>query len=318
MKTKSVEKVNRVAGEKHGLIDNLYTHRYAYILLIPAIIAVFVFLYLPLFGLVIAFKDYDIMNGLFGSPWVGLENFKIIFQQRSMLKAIGNTLILSFVNIFGTLPFPILLAILLNELWFPKFKKVVQTLSYLPHFLSYVAVVGFAYSLLSLEGPINSALVKAFGETYEAKNYLMYSEYFIPITFLTGLWKTVGWNSVIYLAAIAGIDSTLYEAAVIDGAGKFRQIWHITLPCIKGTVIVLLVMQLGSLFSGNFELVYGLQNVYTIDETEIINTLVYRSGIQNGNYSVATAFGLLQGVITIILILSANFFSKRIAEVSIW
>lgn len=301
-----------------GFIDNIKDYRYAYILLLPALIAVIVFQYFPFFGIILAFKDYNVYDGILGSPWVGLDNFKLIFQQPAMLSAIGNTLVLSVVNIFGNLPFPILLAILFNEIRNMKFKKVVQTISYMPHFLSWASVIGMVYSMLALEGPFNQVLAKIIGESYEAKNFLMNSSYFVPIAFLTNLWKSVGWSSVIYLAAIAGIDPALYEAATMDGANKLKQIWHITLPGISTTILIIFVMNMGSLFSSNFELVYGLQNVYTIDATEVIGTLIYRSGIQNGNYSAATAFGLTQGIITVVLILSANAVSKKITEVSIW
>lgn len=318
MKTKNEAISLKVKKNKHGLCGNLYNYRYAYILLIPAIIAVIMFLYLPMFGLIIAFKDYNIFDGLWGSKWVGLENFRTVLEHKTMMKAVKNTLVLSFINIFGGLPFPIILAVLFNEIWSTKFKKTVQTLSYLPHFLSWVSVVGFCYSLLAIEGPINHLLMKICGEGYVAKNFLMESKYFVPIAFLTALWKEIGWNSVIYLAAITGIDSSLYEAATIDGANKLQQTWHITIAGIKNTIVVLLVMKLGTLFGGNFELVYGLQNVFTIDDTEIIGTMVYRAGIQNGDYSTATAFGLMQGVISVILILASNFLSKKIAEVSLW
>lgn len=301
-----------------GFIDNIKDYRYAYILLLPALIAVIVFQYFPFFGIILAFKDYNVYDGILGSPWVGLDNFKLIFQQPAMLSAIKNTLVLSIVTIIGDLPFPILLAILFNEIRNMKFKKVVQTISYMPHFLSWASVIGMVYSFLALEGPLNQVLGQIIGESYEAKNFLMNSSYFVPIAFLTNLWKTVGWSSVIYLAAIAGIDPALYEAATMDGANKLKQIWHITLPGISTTILIIFVMNMGSLFSSNFELVYGLQNVYTIDATEVIGTLIYRSGIQNGNYSAATAFGLTQGIITVVLILSANAVSKKITEVSIW
>lgn len=301
-----------------GFIDNIKDYRYAYILLLPALIAVIVFQYFPFFGIILAFKDYNVYDGILGSPWVGLDNFKLIFQQPAMLSAIKNTLVLSIVTIIGDLPFPILLAILFNEIRNMKFKKVVQTISYMPHFLSWASVIGMVYSFLALEGPLNQVLGQIIGESYEAKNFLMNSSYFVPIAFLTNLWKTVGWSSVIYLAAIAGIDPALYEAATMDGANKLKQIWHITLPGISTTILIIFVMNMGGLFASNFELVYGLQNVYTIDATEVIGTLIYRSGIQNGNYSAATAFGLTQGIITIVLILSANAVSKKITEVSIW
>lgn len=302
----------------HGFRRNIIEYKYAYILILPALIATIVFQYLPFLGITIAFKDYNIYDGIWRSPWVGFDNFILVFKQKAMLKAIGNTLLLSTVNIFGATPFPIILAILFNEIWNMRFKKLVQTISYMPHFLSWVSVVGICYSFLAIEGMFNTALAGIFGEGYVAKNFLMESKYFIPIAFLTNLWKTVGWSSVIFLAAIAGIDPSLYEAATIDGAGKLRQIWHITLPGIKTTIIIIFVMNMGGLFASNFELVYGLQNVYTIDDTEVINTLIYRTGIQNGNYSAATAFGLTQGLITVTLILIANALSKRIAEVSIW
>jgi len=316
MKTKKKEQELKPISK--GFVRNIKDHSLAYLMILPAMICVFVFMYLPLLGIILAFKDYNIYDGILGSPWVGFDNFVLIFQQPAMLHAIKNTLVLSFVNIFGGFPFPILLAILFNEIWNLKFKKVVQTISYLPHFLSWVSVIGLVYSLFAIEGPVNQIAAMVVGEGYEAKNFLMNSEYFIPIAFWTNIWKSVGWSSVLFLAAITGIDPALYEAATIDGAGKLRQIWHITLPGIRTTLVIVFVMNMGGLLASNFELVYGLQNVYTIDDTEVINTLIYRTGIQNGNYSAATAFGLSQGLITVTLILLANAVSKKIAQVSIW
>lgn len=315
MKAKKVQELKPISK---GFVRNIKDHKYAYLMILPAMIAVFVFMYLPLIGIVLAFNDFNIKDGVFGSPWVGLDNFKLVFNQPAMLHAIKNTLELSIVNMFGGFPFPILLAILFNEIWNLKFKKVVQTISYLPHFLSWVSVVGLVYALLATEGPVNQIMAQIVGEGYEAKNFLMDSKYFVPIAFWTNIWKSTGWSSVLFLAAITGIDPALYEAATIDGAGKLRQIWHITLPGIRTTLIIVFVMNMGSLFASNFELVFGLQNVYTIDDTEVIGTLIYRTGIQNGNYSAATAFGLSQGLITVTLILIANAVSKKIAQVSIW
>ena len=315
MKTKKVQQIKPVSK---GLMRNLRDHKYAYLMILPAMIAVFVFMYLPLLGLIFAFKEYDMYKGIMDSPWVGLANFVLIFNQPAMLKAIWNTLELSIINIIGGFPFPILLAILFNEIWSLKFKKVVQTISYLPHFLSMVSVIGLVYSLFAIEGPVMEIMAQIMGEGYEKKNILMDSKNFVPVAFWTNIWKNTGWNSVLFLAAITGIDPALYEAATIDGAGKFRQIWHITLPGIRTTLIIVFVMNMGGLFASNFELVYGLQNVKTIDDTEVISTLIYRTGIQQGNYSAATAFGLSNGLITVTLILTANAISKKIAEVSIW
>ena len=315
MKAKKVQELKPISK---GFVRNIKDYKYAYLMILPAMIAVFVFMYLPLIGIVLAFNDFNIKDGVFGSPWVGLDNFKLVFNQPAMLHAIKNTLELSLINMFGGFPFPILLAILFNEIWNLKFKKVVQTISYLPHFLSWVSVVGLVYALLATEGPVNHIMGQILGESYEPKNFLMNSDYFVPIAFWTNIWKSTGWSSVLFLAAITGIDPALYEAATIDGAGKLRQIWHITLPGIRTTLIIVFVMNMGSLFASNFELVFGLQNVYTIDDTEVIGTLIYRTGIQNGNYSAATAFGLSQGIITVTLILIANAISKKIAQVSIW
>jgi len=315
MKAKEVQELKPISK---GFIKNISEHKYAYSMILPAIILMFVFKYLPLVGTVLAFNDFNIKDGIFGSPWVGFDNFKLIFSQPAMLNSIKNTLTLSFMNIFLAFPFPITLAILFNEVWNLKFKKVVQTISYLPHFLSWVSVIGLVYALLATEGPVNQALAKIIGPSYEAKNFLMDSKYFFPIAFWSSIWKSTGYNSVLFLAAITGIDPALYEAATIDGAGKLRQIWHITLPGIRTTLVIVFIMSLGSLFNSSFELVYGLQNVFTIDDTEVINTLIYRTGIQNGNYSVATAFGLSQGIVEIILVLTANAICKKIAKISIW
>ena len=205
MKTAKARK-DELKPTSHDFKRNIIEHKYAYLLILPAIIATIVFCYAPLMGIVIAFKDYNIYDGIWHSPWVGFNNFVLVFQQKAMLKAIGNTLLLSLVNIVGGTPFPILLSILFNEIWNMKFKKVVQTVSYMPYFLSWVSVVGICYSYLSIEGMFNTVLIKLLGSSYEAKNFLMEAKYFIPIAFIVNLWKTVGWSSVIYLAAIVFIS----------------------------------------------------------------------------------------------------------------
>ena len=301
-----------------GFIFNLQKHKYDYALILPAMIFVLIFSYLPLTGIVIAFQDFDIMKGVTGSNWVGLANFKTIFTYPNMLGAIRNTLIYGCVILFGAFPFPILLAILFNELRNMKFKKVVQTITYMPYFLSWISVIGLVYSMVSIDGTFNQILAKIVGEGYVAKNPLMDSKYFLPIIFLSHLWKNIGWSSVLFLAAITGIDPTLYEAATVDGCGKLRQVWYITLPCIKTTAIIALVMSLGGLVNTNFEQIYGFQNVYIQEATETINTMIYRQGIQNGKYSLSTAFGLAQGLVTVTLMLISNTISKKLFSASIW
>lgn len=293
-------------------------YKYAYLLILPAILFVFLFSYVPMVGIVIAFKEFDIMKGVWGSPWVGLKQFREIFSKPGMLLAIKNTVIDGVVLVFGTFPFPVILALMFNELRNVKFKKTVQTITYMPHFLSWISVIGLAYVFLAEQGPINQIMAKIIGEGYKAKNILMDSKYFLPILFVSNLWKSVGWSSVIFLAAIVGIDQSLYEASVIDGCGKLKQVWYITIPCIGNTLAVVLLMSLGSLVSVNFEQVYGFQNVFTVEQTEVIGTLIYRQGLQNGKYSLATAFGLAQGMVSLFLIVSANFMSKKLFDISMW
>ncbi len=295
-----------------------HKYRYAYLLILPAVLFVFIFSYLPMLGIVIAFKDYNVFDGILKSPWVGMKHFITIFTYPDMLHAIKNTLVYGAVILFGGFPFPILLALMFNELRNLRFKKTVQTIAYMPQFLSWISVIGLVYAFFATEGTFNQIMAKIVGEGYEAKNILMDSHYFLTVIFLSHLWKSVGWSSVIFIAAIAGIDLTLYEAAQIDGCGKLKQAFYITLPSIKTTIIVVLLMSLGSLVNTNFEQVYGFQNVYIQEDTEVINTLIYRQGIQNGEYSLATAFGLAQGLVSLLLLLCANAISKKLCDTSIW
>lgn len=291
---------------------------YMYCLLIPAFVCVIIFNYIPLTGLIIAFKDYNVLDGFADSPWVGFEHFKQIFQFPGFVKAIKNTFVYSIVCLFGQFPFPILLAICINEVKNKYAKKTIQTISYLPYFLSWMSVIGFAYSIFSVTGSYNDLMVKIFGESYERNNILLESKNFLGVIFFSGLWKSIGWSSILYLAAICGIDQTLYEAAEIDGCSKLKQIWYITLPCISTTAVLVLILGIGGLVTTNFEQVYGFQNVYIQEETEVINTLTYREGIQNGNYSLATAFSATQGIVSLILVLVANSLSRKMANISIW
>jgi len=291
---------------------------YMYVLLIPAIIYVVIFNYLPLAGVAIAFKDYDVLIGFGDSPWVGLKHFKELFAFQGFAKAVKNTLLYSSVSLFGQFPFPIFLALCINEVRHAGAKKFVQTVSYLPHFLSWMSVIGFAYSIFAINGSFNDLMSALFGESYKRSNLLLDSNNFLAVIFLSGLWKTIGWNSILYLAAICGIDQSYYEAAEIDGCSRLGKIWHITLPCIRTTAVLVLILGVGSLVTTSFEQVYGFQNVYIQNDTEVINTLAYKEGIQNGNYSLATALSVTQGIVSLILVMTANRLSKKLAEVSLW
>lgn len=314
------DKKNTRALNERNLVSKRQNNRNTmmYLILLPSLIMVLIFNYLPLLGLVIAFKDFDAFSGILGSPWVGFQNFVKILTYPDFLKAIKNTLVYSAVNLFLGFPLPIILALLFNEINNRPFKRVVQTISYFPHFLSWAAVCSFVYALFAIEGPVNGMLEAIIGNSYESKNILLDSKNFIAILFGVGQWKGIGWSTIIYLAAITGIDGSLYEAAEIDGCNRFRMVTSITWPCIKGTAVLVLILGLGSLVTSNFEMVYGLQNAFIQQDTEVINTLVYRQGIQGGEYSMSTALGLMQGIVSLIIVFFANRISKVVSGESLW
>jgi putative aldouronate transport system permease protein len=297
-------------------IQNLKNNMLIYILLLPAIVITFIFAYLPMPGILIAFQDYNIFKGISGSPWVGAKHFINIIQLPALSHAVVNTLTLSTLTLAVCFPSAIILALLFNELKVGVFKKVVQTMSYLPYFLSWISVIGIAITFLSIYGSVNDLGVALFGEGYERVMFLSKQELFVPILLILALWKSVGWNSIIFLAAITSIDEQLYEAARMDGATRLQQTRHITLPCIKPTIIILLIFSMGSIFADNFELVYGMQNAYI--KFDVISTIVYSRGIQQANYSMAAAVGFFNGLISLLLVFSANKIAKKVSDVYIW
>lgn len=286
-----------------------------YMFLLPGLILAILFGYIPLPGLYMAFVDYNPFRGIFGSPFVGLENIKSIFMIPEFFKAITNTLLLSGINLFLIFPLPIIFALLLNEVRCKTLKRLTQTFSYLPHFISTIAVVGIATTLYGGSGIVNDLRVALFGEETGRILFLGQQEFFVPNIVILTIWQSVGWNTVIYLSGISGIDPSLYEAAIVDGAGKMRQCWHITLPSLRTTIIMLFVLQVGQMFTSNFDLIYGLQNVFI--DFEVISTVIYKQGITQGNYSVATAFSFVSGTLSVLLILGANYFSKKIDDTSL-
>lgn len=283
--------------------------KYQYVMLIPAFCATLIFAYIPMFGLVMAFQKFDIFKGFLGSEWVGLDNFVKVFTQSKFVTAIWNTLKLNIVNIGINFPAPIIMALLINELELKRFKKVTQTISYLPHFLSWISVVGLLYVLLGKEGVINDLRAAlGFGDPII---FLAEQKYFMWIVVLAVLWKETGWGTVIHLANLSSINPELYEAASVDGATRLQKIWYITLPHMVPTVMILLIFKMGTLFSSNFELMYGLQNPFI--EFDVISTIIYETGIQGGNYSISTAIGLAEGLIALLLVFGFNWISKKVS-----
>ena len=287
-----------------------------YLMLLPAVLLTFVFAYLPMPGIMVAFKDYNIFKGPFGSPWSGLHNIYRVFELPGVVMSIWNTLSLSIYTLLIGFPAPIIFALLLNEMRSMWYKKVVQTISYLPYFLSWISVIGIAMNFYSLYGPINDLLAAINGPNTERTLFLANPSFFVPNILALTVWKGLGWDSIIYLAAITSIDPQLYEAAVIDGAGKLKQAWHITMPGLLPTTMILLILRMGGLFGSNFELVYGLQNPFI--NYEVISTIVYKMGIQQADYSLATAVGFLQGIVALVLTLMANKASKMASGTAIW
>lgn len=306
-------------GQKKSKLLRLKVELPFYLLILPAAIVVLLFNYLPMTGLLLAFKDWNAKLGVFGSPWTdmsGFGNFVRLFQTADMTKAIWNTFYFNVVSMLFNFTAPIILALLFTEIKNKYFKKVTQTISYLPHFLSIAAVTGIVNMLLSEYGLINSMMYKWFG-IEEGQNILSNPNAFLPVYVLTEMWQSIGWGSIIYLAAICGINNDLCEAAEIDGAGRFKQVIFITIPGILPTICILLIMKMGTLFGSSFEMVYGLQNP-TAWKEEVIATIVYKNGIGRGEYSMSTALSLLQGVVALVLTFGANFISKKLSNISMW
>lgn len=289
-----------------------------YLFLLPALAVVIIFKYIPMTGLLLAFKDWNARLGIFGSPWTdygGFGNFVRLFQTPAFVDAIWNTLYFNLVTLLFEFPAPIILALMFNEIGNKLFKKTAQTISFLPHFLSVAAVTGIVNTLLSPYGLINSLLSKLGFEN--GQQLLSKPSAFLPVYVITNVWKSVGWGTLVYLAALCSLSADVYEAAAIDGAGRFKQTLYITLPGIFPTVGMLLILKMGTLFASSFEMVYGLQNP-TAWTKDVISTAVYKFGIGQGEYSISTALSLMEGAIALILTFGANWVSKKVSDVAMW
>ncbi len=313
---KSSKNIQIMQTAKKKRLNSYKKNALIYVLMLPAIILTFVFQYLPMPGILVAFKDFNMLKGILDSPWVGFKHIISIFEMPMLYNSIFNTLKLSVLGLIVSFPAPIILALLLNEVKNTVFKRTVQTVSYLPHFLSWISVVGIAYAMFAPYGPVNDFRVWLSGEGTQRLMFLSRQQLFMPFLLSIGVWKSVGWGTIVFLAAITSIDPQLFEAAVIDGAGKIKQLIHVTLPGLKPTIVIILIFRLGGLFKDNFELVYGLQNPFI--DFDVISTVVFRSGIQQGMYSMAAAVGFVEGLVAFALIFSANKISKKVSEIGIW
>lgn len=289
--------------------------KYCYLMFLPVFIYFVIFYYVPMYGIIISFQDYSPFTGFFGSPWVGLKHFKSFFDGFYFWQIMWNTLYLNILNIVFTFPFPIIFALLLNEVKNIRFKKTVQTVSYLPHFISVVVIVGIVSDFFAMDGVINKMIVALGGEAY---SYMSDASYFRGIYVGSGLWQELGWNAIIYIAALSGINAELYEAATIDGAGRLRRLWHITIPGIAPTIIITLLLSMSAMLTVGFDKIFLMQNSLNTQVSEVISTYVYKRGIESGSFSFATAVGLFNNIINVILIAAVNKASKKINDVSLW
>ncbi|MEC0128407.1 ABC transporter permease [Paenibacillus pabuli] len=280
-----------------------------FLMLVPGILYYVIFRYFPMGGLVIAFKDYNFRDGILSSPWVGLKYFKILFQSDATLQIIWNTLELSILNLIFGFPAPIIIAIALNEVRKRWLKRWIQTIIYLPHFLSWVIVAGLVLTLFSIDGGTVNKLLEQWG--MEPVPFLYRIESWVAIFIGSGMWKEMGFGAIIYLAALSSIDPSLYESTALDGAGKLRQIWHITLPGLRPTIILLLILGMGRLMEVGFDQVYNLQNPTVLEKAEVISTYVYKVGLQKAQFSLTTAMGLFESIVGLVLLLSANALARK-------
>ncbi|MBR4058284.1 MAG: sugar ABC transporter permease [Lachnospiraceae bacterium] len=290
----------------------------AYLLVLPVVLYYVIFAYKPMYGLIIAFKDFKPGLGIWGSPWAdnfGFEHFIDYIQSFYFGRTVKNTLTISITSLIFGFPAPIIFALLLNEIKAEKFKRVVQTITYMPHFISTVIVCSMVVMFVSEKGIITS-VVSMFTE--EKGSLLNHSEYFVPIYVISGIWQNLGWNSIIYLAALSGVDPSLYEAAKMDGAGRFRQTVHVTIPGIMGTIVIMLLLNIGGLLNVGYEKIILLYNESIYETADVISTYVYRKGLENFQYSFSTAVNLFNSAISFILVMAFNKISKKVTEISLW
>ena len=287
-----------------------------FLMLVPGIVYFIIFCYVPLYGVTIAFKDYKLLDGIMKSPWAGLKYFKMAFASNDFWNSFSNTMIISLLKLAFSFPAPILLALLLNEVKNMAFKKVVQTISYMPHFLSWVVLSGVIISFLSPStGPVN-LLLRALG--HDPIFFVADNNWFRPVLVISSIWKEIGWSTIVYLAALNSVDMELYEAAKIDGAGKIKQTLHITLPSIMPAITVMFIFAVGAIVNDDFDQIFNIYNPAVYKTGEVISTYIYKIGMEGMQYSLATAIGLFKNVIALVLLVGTNYLCKAFDEYALW
>lgn len=290
--------------------------RVLYLMLLPGMLLLLIFHYIPMWGVLIAFKDYRVLKGILASDWVGLKHFRAFFGGRMFSSVVLNTLILNCYSLIFAFPLPLVFALMLNEVRVDWFKKGVQTITYMPHFISTVVIVGMMKELLSpTNGIVNQFLMRM---GHEPIYFFGKAGYFRSLYIISGAWAGTGWGSIVYLAAITAVDVSLYEAATIDGASRLQKIWHVTLPCIRSTFMVMLILRLGQMLGSDSEKVLLMQTSGNRSVSELLSTYIYNRGVLNSEYSYSTAVGLFNSAVSFLLILVANTLSRRLTEESLW
>jgi putative aldouronate transport system permease protein len=300
-------------GRWQAIVRDLRRNKHIYLMLSPVLLYYLLFHYGPMYGAVIAFEDFNPVRGVFGSKWVGLQNFQDFFSSVYFSRLIFNTIAINILDIAFGFPAPIILAILINELQWNPFKRIVQTVTYLPHFISVVVVVGMLFDFFARDGLVNQLIA-----TSDPVAFMQSPEWFRQLFVGSGIWQHVGWGSIVYLAAIATIDPQLYDAAKVDGADRFRQIWHITIPGILPTIVILLILRMGSMMTVGYEKIILMYNPLTYETADVISTYVFRRGILQADFSFSAAVGLFNSVINFALLIGANRLSRRLTEHSLW
>jgi putative aldouronate transport system permease protein len=313
--TKSISISSKVQEFSKKVVKDLKRNKYKYLMILPVILYYVLFMYKPMYGVIIAFKNYSPALGINNSPWVGLKHFSDFINNIYFYRILSNTFIISFYDILFGFSAPIILALLLNEIHNKHFKNTVQTITYLPHFISLIVICSIIKEFTVTDGLIND-IVAFFGG--QRVSLLQKSEYFRTIFVSTNIWQQVGWSSIIYLSALAAIDVQLYEAATVDGAGKFSQLINITLPSILPTIIIMLILRIGQIMNVGFEKIILLYNSSTYETADVIASYVYRMGLQDLKWSYASAIGLFNSVINFAFLIVANWLSKKTSENSMW
>lgn len=309
--------INKTSAKKRSELKKYLAKDWQlYAMLLPGVLLTGLFHYVPIYGILYAFQDFSPYLGFLHSPWVGMKNFEVFTHSYYFWSLIWNTIRISLTSFVIEFPLPIILALLINELKNKFFKKTIQTVSYFPHFVSTVVIVGMLVQFTTPSTGLINQIIRAFGG--KSINFMIEASWFLPMYVILGIWQGIGWSSIIYLAALSGVNPELYEAAKVDGATKFKQMIHISLPGIFPTVCILLILNIGSLFSVDFEKVLLMQNNITLESTDVISTYIYRIGLQDQKYSLSTAVGLFQTVINGALLILANTISRKFSETSLW